>query len=178
MHQLNSEANSRTLTNLHFAQAAVLLVANASFLARCMVTSVHSKFMMGVLCTAKKGEEALSLSTVQGVPQNGDGVRQMSCSCAWWLCRNKKKKKWSNKSPKQCTFEATTIRSKNLWSIHLGYLLIDECTWEKIDQIMQVTATESTALRQEKKVWCAWINLNKDTFNLFRLSNNLCCHWC
>ena len=38
---------------------------------------------------------------------------------------------------------------------------------EKIGLIMQVTATECMALRQERKVWCAWINLNKAKFTVF-----------
>ena len=61
---------------------------------------------------------------------------------------------------------------------HLGYLGIDECEGKKIHWILQLTATECSILGQEKKVWCAWINLNIYKFSFFRLSNNLCCHWC
>ena len=54
-----------------------------------------------------------------------------------------KRKKWNNKD-----FGAERIWTgdhllKNLWSIHLGYLRVDECRWKKIDEIISVTANDN-----------------------------------
>ena len=54
------------------------------------------------------------------------------------------------------------------------YLGIDDCVVKKIHGIM-VTARECSILGQEK---VCGVLLNKSKFSLFRLSNNLCCHWC
>ena len=138
----------------------------------------------GALCTANKKkkegggrkpqisaqyEVRLKMATAQ--------LRQMLRSCAWWLCRVRKKN-WSSKKSRAERIWTDDHSLKTLRSIHLSYLWIDECTWKKISQIMLVTATECTALRQEKKVWFAWIHLNIAKFSLFHLSTNLCGHWC
>ena len=94
-----------------------------------------------------------------------------------WLCPVTKKK-WSKKRIwSRAHLNRQPLAPKSA-VYHLSYLGIDECTRKKIHWIMQVTATECSILGQEKKVWCAWINLNKAKVSLFRLSNNLCCRWC
>ena len=69
--------------------------------------------MMGVLCIAKKmGEEALSLSTVEGAPQNGDGRGQADAALMHLVALPRHKEKVKQQSPEQSAFEATTDRSK------------------------------------------------------------------
>ena len=110
----------------------------------------------GVVYRQKKrggGDEAPNLSTVRGAPQNGDSPAEADVAHDGSVASQKVNQLL--KSPEQSALEPTTIRSKNLRSIHFGYLRIDECTWKYNVQNMLVTATECSILGQEKKVWCA-----------------------
>ena len=96
---------------------------------------------------------------------------------AVWLCRFTKKK-WSKKghgaeriwtddhslqsqrSTTSAIWESTNACEKT-W--------IESCKWPPRSARISV---------RKRCVLCFWLNLTKSKFSLFRLSNNLCCHWC
>ena len=53
--------------------------------------------------------------------------------------------------------------------MHAKKTSIESCRWPPRSARFSV---------RKKCVVCFWQNLTKSKFSLFRLSNNLCCHWC
>ena len=53
--------------------------------------------------------------------------------------------------------------------MHAKKSSIESCRWPPRSARFSV---------RKKCVVCFWLNLTKSKFSLFRLSNNLCCHWC
>ena len=96
---------------------------------------------------------------------------------AVWLCPFTKKVK-QKRARSRAHLNRRALAPKSA-VYHLGYLGIDECKRKKTSIESCRWPPQSARFSVRKRcVVCFWLNLTKSKFSLFRLSNNLCCHWC
>ena len=96
---------------------------------------------------------------------------------AVWLCRFSKKK-WSKKGhgAERIWTDDHSLQSQRSTTSAISEspnacekTSIESCTWPLRSARFSV---------RKRCVVCFWLNLTKSKCSLFRLSNNLCCHWC
>ena len=104
----------------------------------------------------------------------GSPKRQRSLDLA--LPRHKKK--WIKKGTEQNAFEPATTRSKSQRSTTSAILeSMNACEKNSIESCRRPPRSARFSVRK-RCVVCFWLKMNKSKFSLFRLPNNLCCHWC
>ena len=96
---------------------------------------------------------------------------------AVWLCRVTKKSEakkghgteriWTGDHSLQSQRFITSAISESTNACEKNS--IESCRWPPRSARFSV---------RKKEVWCFWLNLTKSKFSSFRLSDNLCCHWC